>query len=62
MSKKRATTGWIGKKQKFGFRRNKHGEICLSKIQTSRWNRGCWNENHWPPRKVKITIEEIKGN
>jgi len=54
--RKRVIRGWVAKRPKWGARWE-HEE--LRGVFRTRGDRGEWGGDDWPPRKVKITIEEV---
>lgn len=63
MSKKRkwSRVGWIGKSVTDGFARLPHwpkGDYDVS-VAFVRGKKDDWCDGEWPPRKVRVTVEEI---
>jgi hypothetical protein len=62
---KKVLIGWIGKENvqpmisepMDGFPKVK--EVRLDKVYENKGLKSEWEENDWPPRKIKITIEEL---
>jgi len=62
---KKVITGWIGKgneqpmisESMDGFPSVK--EIRLDKVYENKGVKSEWEQDDWPPRKIKITIEEV---
>jgi hypothetical protein len=60
---KKVGYGWVGKEQDWGIISSEHctvDDVCLFGIYYNRGNKGTWMGYDWPPRKVRIIIEEVE--
>ena len=51
--------GWVGKNQKLMFEPQWDGTIGLKQIFPDKGNKYIWC-NDYPPRKVRITVEDVE--
>jgi len=54
--RRRVIRGWVAKRAKYGPRWK---GIELEGIYKTKGDVSEWGEMDWPPRKVKVTIEEV---